>query len=435
MSFASIALTAVSVRDLVLNRFSQMVADPSIDRFALESLAYYRHFGSWETAIQSEDFGRFIRRMVDNGVLPPPQSNPDHPPLSNDLFGFNNLAPMAPSQPSGGPPEGPLGMGPPGPPPPSPYQLLDLEGKIVIAPRHEDLGEFIEPSRLKYAIPVYDNDEIIGYIHSEIQEALIGQQLQFLTAINDSLWVALALVAVLAIPVGVILGRKLADPINTLDRAMRSMHPGAIKQSVPVTTKDELGSLTANFNKMTRDLSRAYDELEKSQQKMKEMSQKDPLTKLPNRRAFDDSVALVLTQAQRHNRPCTLAMVDVDHFKRINDNYTHAVGDQVLVLLAKKMQSNLRDADVLARYGGEEFMILFPETDLQTAYTSMERLRKHIASEDWSVIAEGLAVTVSSGLAEMDIYDSSSDGLEKVLHAADEKLYLAKDNGRNRTEM
>ena len=127
-------------------------------------------------------------------------------------------------------------------------------------------------------------------------------------------------------------------------------------------------------------------------------------------------------------------MIDIDRFKLINDNYSHATGDRVLKLLADLLRANLREVDILARYGGEEFLVLFPETDLSEAYKLMERLRETVAEHQWNDIDESLRITLSAGLVEVDINDTSSNTLAKAFNAADKKLYLAKDNGRNRTE-
>jgi len=127
-------------------------------------------------------------------------------------------------------------------------------------------------------------------------------------------------------------------------------------------------------------------------------------------------------------------MIDVDGFKQINDSYSHATGDKVLKLLSGVLQDNLREVDIIARYGGEEFLVLFPETDLQTAYQLMERLREFIAEHRWPNIDEELKVTVSAGLVEVDVRDTSPNVLDKAFNAADKKLYAAKANGRNRTE-
>jgi diguanylate cyclase (GGDEF)-like protein len=201
-----------------------------------------------------------------------------------------------------------------------------------------------------------------------------------------------------------------------------------------VKSNDELGLLSASFNQMSKDLSDAYDELEKSRKKMEEMSLQDPLTLLPNRRAFNESASIVIAQAYRHGRSCVLAMIDVDRFKDINDFYSHATGDRVLQLLGDVLRSNLREVDILARYGGEEFMVLFPETDLASAHKLMERLRIFISEHVWSDMEPEFRVTVSAGLVEVDVNELSAEPLDIAINAADKKLYKAKDNGRNRTE-
>ena len=121
-------------------------------------------------------------------------------------------------------------------------------------------------------------------------------------------------------------------------------------------------------------------------------------------------------------------MLDLDHFKAVNDTFGHAVGDQVLRRVAQLMMDHSRPADLVARYGGEEFLLGFTDIDHHSATTMCERLRHAIATEDWSRVKAGLAVTVSIGLAAR--VDAQS--LVQLIELADNSLYIAKADGRNR---
>ena len=175
-------------------------------------------------------------------------------------------------------------------------------------------------------------------------------------------------------------------------------------------------------------------ELEVKQQELLALSRTDPLTGLFNRRYFEERLALEFARAQRYHAPLSCLMLDVDHFKVINDSYGHAFGDRVLREIAKVANHLLRDVDLLARYGGEELVALLPETGLKQAVRVGERIRLAIASlrfEQPAPSAEGKPVncTVSIGVASSTIPRIQSP--EALLRAADSSLYAAKWSGKN----
>lgn len=165
------------------------------------------------------------------------------------------------------------------------------------------------------------------------------------------------------------------------------------------------------------------------QKQLLELSQTDPLTSLRNRRAFDERLDDAFEHARRYERPLSLVMVDVDHFKTINDTHGHDAGDAVLRDVAQRIASGTRQTDFAARVGGEEFAILLPETALFEALQFGEKLRSTIASRAVS----GHEVTVSIGIASMP--HSHVPGKGELYRAADQALYRAKMNGRNRVEI
>ncbi|HSX60746.1 MAG TPA: two-component regulator propeller domain-containing protein [Tahibacter sp.] len=157
-------------------------------------------------------------------------------------------------------------------------------------------------------------------------------------------------------------------------------------------------------------------------------AREDSLTGLANRRWFDEQLAVEFEHAVRESRPLTLALVDIDHFKRINDKYSHAAGDAALRLVADTMRAQLRAEDRIARYGGEEFALLFADTTVEQARTLAERLRIAVESTDCSAFAPGLTITVSVGLATR----GEETHHERLVSQADARLYEAKRGGRNR---
>ena len=211
---------------------------------------------------------------------------------------------------------------------------------------------------------------------------------------------------------------------------MKAMRPGSAER-VPVTSSDELGLLSENFNRMSEELATTYLELEKSRQRLEELSLEDDLTALFNRRAFDQLASITLRQAKRNERSECLAMIDIDHFKRVNDDFSHLAGDAVLRHLGQILKINLRESDVIARYGGEEFVVLLPATEIGKALKLMERVRLVVADTNWIDIDEQLRVTMSIGLVEIN--PETGYDLETALRIADERLYKAKKSGGNRT--
>jgi len=161
-------------------------------------------------------------------------------------------------------------------------------------------------------------------------------------------------------------------------------------------------------------------------------SNHDPLTGLFNRRYMNACLSRELARLKRKNQPMAIMMIDIDHFKSINDSLGHAKGDEVLRDLAMYFSKNLRVEDTPCRYGGEEFVIIMPETGMGNAYIMAERIRTEVSSKIF-VHSESsrINITVSVGLA---VYPDNGQCVEKLLLEADKALYVAKQNGRNRTE-
>ena len=173
--------------------------------------------------------------------------------------------------------------------------------------------------------------------------------------------------------------------------------------------------------KNTNELKRAYARIE-------ELADTDELTGTLNRRCIMKNLEQEIVRAQRSGRACTVAMIDLDFFKRINDRFGHPVGDEVLRTFGLVLFANIREIDKIGRYGGEEFLLILPEAGIHDAAQAVDRLRSVVAEVDWPTIASGLQVTMSAGAAEI----RTSDTGESLLTRADEALYRAKAEGRNR---
>jgi diguanylate cyclase (GGDEF)-like protein len=179
-------------------------------------------------------------------------------------------------------------------------------------------------------------------------------------------------------------------------------------------------------------LPEAVREWAKSQQRTRDLEKLaaiDPLTGISNRRQFESLARAELGRSQRYMRPLSLLMIDIDHFKQVNDRFGHEAGDRVLKFLANVLISAKRASDVVGRIGGEEFAILLPETSKEAALVIAERLRQLAQTCAPAIAGEKLDVTISIGVAAASIRTS---GMETLCRQADQALYEAKRSGRNR---
>lgn len=159
----------------------------------------------------------------------------------------------------------------------------------------------------------------------------------------------------------------------------------------------------------------------------------DALTGLLNRRFLMETLPRLLFDAQRQQQPLALLMIDLDHFKRVNDEYGHQVGDQTLRAVAATIQKQLRAADVLARFGGEEFVAVCPRVSADESIEIAERLREHVGALRAHQLGFGGPQTISIGVAT--IAGGQLVALEELIRVADEALYRAKQRGRDRVEI
>jgi diguanylate cyclase (GGDEF)-like protein len=155
----------------------------------------------------------------------------------------------------------------------------------------------------------------------------------------------------------------------------------------------------------------------------------DPLTGAGNMRHMTTTLAREVERATRFARPLSLLLLDLDHFKAVNDTYGHTVGDSVLTELARRLTASVREVDVVTRYGGEEFVIITPETDLAGAQRLADRILRTVGNDVFHVGGREVPITVSLGIASLPLHGSASG---ELVRAADEALYAAKRAGRNR---
>lgn len=190
---------------------------------------------------------------------------------------------------------------------------------------------------------------------------------------------------------------------------------------------ERLQGLVQRVAEMEQEAQQFRDHLEEQRQK----SLLDPLTGLPNRAAWSERLELEVARRQRYGGELLLAVLDIDHFKRVNDNYGHLAGDRVLKIIAGELQKRLRKTDFMARFGGEEFVLLIPATPLEGGQQLLETLRAAVAACPFHFKGEPLTITCSAGLTEFRANESS----DAVFERADKALYRAKGEGRNRVEL
>ncbi|QEN04397.1 diguanylate cyclase [Thiospirochaeta perfilievii] len=168
-----------------------------------------------------------------------------------------------------------------------------------------------------------------------------------------------------------------------------------------------------------------------AEKNLKKLATTDSLTGLKNRRGISRCLENCVKRSQNENLPFTIFLMDIDHFKIVNDKYGHATGDRVLKRLSAILKSTLRSHDCIARWGGEEFLIILPETTLDSGYLVAEKIRKNIEKIEINYNNYKIKVTVSLGgcLYNNNLY------IEQSIHSADEALYVSKSNGRNRVSL
>ena len=233
--------------------------------------------------------------------------------------------------------------------------------------------------------------------------------------------VALLVIGILVVVIAVVaywLGALIARPLVRLSSAAAQVSAGDLSVGLPAGGGGEVGYLTQVFNTMVDSLRKHHDELER-------LSTTDSLTGLSNRRHLMNLLTHEMDRAKRAEQPFSILMLDVDHFKKYNDEHGHQAGDEVLACVSAVLRDSIRSYDCAARYGGEEFLVMLSATSLGRAQEAAERIRKQIGAE----LFERGPVTISIGVAE---YPAHGDSATSIIGQADAALYEAKRAGRDR---
>lgn len=190
---------------------------------------------------------------------------------------------------------------------------------------------------------------------------------------------------------------------------------------------ERLSTLVGRVASLEQAATGMREHLEEQRQK----ALRDPLTALPNRSAWNERLELEVARQQRYGGLLLLAVLDIDHFKRINDSFGHLAGDRVLKIIANELSKRLRKTDFIARFGGEEFVLLLPETPLEAGQRLLDSLRAGVESCPFHFKGARIEVTLSAGIASF----AAQETAEQVFERADRALYCAKEGGRNRIEI
>lgn len=222
---------------------------------------------------------------------------------------------------------------------------------------------------------------------------------------------------------------------QNLDQLSRLERIARISDGYQSLAREQNLSLSERYHRQLRQLEkvarisdRYQDMLRDLNLALREASLRDTLTGLANRRMLMERLREEEQRSQRGGQPFVLVMVDVDHFKQVNDTWGHDVGDQVLSRIASVLQESMRGYDLCGRWGGEEFLLLLPETSLSMAVPVIERLRRQLRELELCVAGERLAITASFGVAEQQ----PGEGYSQTLNRADTALLEAKHSGRDR---
>lgn len=285
-----------------------------------------------------------------------------------------------------------------------------------------------------------------GFVILAVREPALPQTLSKLRLMQ---LVAVCVVSLLSVPVVMWMVRCWTAPVRSLLEATARLSVGDRPSPVSIKTQDEMGLLAASFNRMAENLSTARAqlqsanqqleqkvqdrtaELEKAVRKLEEMAATDPLTGLSNRRSFGQALARRFAEAQREGDDLACVMIDVDHFKLINDSLGHRAGDDLLQHTARLLVDQCRHSDVAGRFGGDEFVILLPRTSPSTARQVVERVSKEFVScvrrllGQWAKVDQ---IRLSVGVATLS--GSGATDPEHLMARADQALYRAKQTGR-----
>jgi diguanylate cyclase (GGDEF)-like protein len=274
-------------------------------------------------------------------------------------------------------------------------------------------------------------EEILHSVHQKATE-LKSKEVLYVAL----LWSVLFLIVLLTFLISYALKQSIIEPIESLTHAMQRLTQGDKHFYFNRYQNDDIiGKMVNAYNELRKSMIKAeysrvlLDIQEQKTENLEKIAYLDPLTGALNRRRFEEIFQGSIRKAKRNATPLCVLLLDLDHFKRINDSFGHEIGDHVLKKFSDLVQESIRTSDVLARIGGEEFALLLKGITPEDAQKIAETIRSEVETIDFSFLDADLTLTVSIGIA---CYHDDTDTMEALLREADRKLYEAKKAGRNR---
>lgn len=304
---------------------------------------------------------------------------------------------------------------------------------------HPPYLDVVEAARLSSASRERGLNDVVGYVRMGID--LSGAQASIGYFVQRIRYAGIAAV-LMVIPVAFLIVRRVTDPLEALSFKVAQLADGDFQVRAKAQRQDEIGRLARAFNRMADELASKNDSLVKLNAELEdrvlqrtrqlvELASKDSLTGLYNRRFLGESLARRFAEAERYETDLSCLMIDLDNFKRVNDQHGHDFGDRLLVLTANAIRAELRSSDLGARFGGDEFCVLLPHTSadqaLQLGGRIVERFQTEVRSQlEDAQIDFGISIGVA-GVQELKLVH-----YDELMKAADQALYGAKDAGKNR---
>ncbi len=318
-------------------------------------------------------------------------------------------------------------------------QVRSVTGPVFEAGLH---GHHDQPPTIALRIPAPEGDSVIGELEIWADTEYFG--LQTLSRTLRMLGGYALFALLVCFVVAWVLRRELQEPLAQMARFAAELKPDTLSRPLALVRRnprrmDEIDLMARGFQRLQDDVRRHIQlldtrvaertrQLEESVEEVKRLSMTDALTGCFNRRALDERLPAEVERSRRYQRPLSVVFADLDHFKRVNDEFGHAAGDAVLRDMARRYRGALRSqVDWIARYGGEEFVVVLPESREQEALHLAYRLRSITRSGPVQVQGRDFHVTASFGVAQLE----PGETLEELLARADALLYRAKVEGRD----
>ncbi len=295
--------------------------------------------------------------------------------------------------------------------------LLDRDGRFLIAEGSEMRKAGISPESLTGKFIADVDAETFGSIPKLLKRVFSGKTAETEVEVGQTVY------AIQLVPV-----RNQSQKIYAAMGLMRNITESKNIQRQLTKSLEEKELALQELAEANEVKSKLLAELRAQTEFLEKQTREDALTGLYNRRYLNLQLEQEFRRAKRYGNPLSVVMCDIDHFKKINDTFSHQVGDAVLKTLGRIFKAYSRSVDTVARFGGEEFVLVLPETPKEKAVMLCEKLRSVVEHYTWSEIHPQLSVTVSFGVSD----NTRLENYEKMLAEADEKLYEAKNSGRNR---